>query len=205
MRVAPSDSVTAARVRLRAELRARRRALSPGERLRAAHLVARNIGRKLGLRAGDRVALYCSLREELDSAPLFALARRRGWRIFLPRIERTRLGRKMRFVACGGEERINRLGIREPQGTAMLGARWLDAVFVPLVGFDAHGMRLGMGAGFYDRAFAYRRWRRAWHKPRLIGIAYAFQQVEHIVAAAHDVRLDAIVTDQGVLRCITGS
>jgi 5-formyltetrahydrofolate cyclo-ligase len=205
MRVTPSDSTAAARVRLRAELRARRRALSAGERLRAAHLVARNIDRKLGLRAGDRVALYCSLREELDSTPLFTLARRRGWRIFLPRIERTRLSRKMRFVASGGEERINRLGIREPHGTAILGARWLDAVFVPLVGFDAHGMRLGMGAGFYDRAFAYRRWRRAWHKPRLIGVAYAFQQVERIAPAAHDVRLDAIVTDQGVFRCSTGS
>jgi 5-formyltetrahydrofolate cyclo-ligase len=203
-RVTPSDSLAAARVRLRAELRARRRALSPGERQRAAHLVARNVDRKLGLRAGARVALYCSLREELDSAPLFELARQRGWRIFLPRIERTRLSRKMRFVACGGAQRINRLGIREPQGTTTLAARWLDAVFVPLVGFDAAGMRLGMGAGFYDRAFAYRRWRNAWHKPRLIGVAYAFQQVAHIEAAAHDVRLDAVVTDQGVLRCITG-
>jgi 5,10-methenyltetrahydrofolate synthetase len=144
MRVTPSDSTAAARVRLRAELRARRRALSAGERLRAAHLVARNIDRKLGLRAGDRVALYCSLREELDSTPLFTLARRRGWRIFLPRIERTRLSRKMRFVASGGEERINRLGIREPHGTAMLGARWLDAVFVPLVGLIA---RSPIGAG----------------------------------------------------------
>ncbi len=205
MRVTPSDSVAAARVRLRAELRARRRALTPAERLHAAHLVARNIDRKLGLRVGARVALYCSMRDELDSTPLFALARRRGWRIYLPRIERARLSRKMRFVAAAGEERVNRLGIREPQGTSTLAARWLDVVFVPLVGFDAHGMRLGMGAGFYDRAFAYRRWRLAWHKPRLIGIAYALQQVAHIVPAAHDVRLDAVVTEQGVLKCSTGS
>jgi 5-formyltetrahydrofolate cyclo-ligase len=205
MRVTPSDSVAAARVSLRAELRARRRALTPGERLHAAHLVARNIDHKLGLRAGARVALYCSMRDELDSAPLFALARRRGWRVYLPRIERARLSRKMRFVAAEGEERVNRLGIREPLGHSTLSARWLDVVFVPLVGFDAHGMRLGMGAGFYDRAFAYRRWRRAWHKPRLIGIAYAFQEVPRIVPAAHDVRLDAVVTEEGVRKCITGS
>jgi 5-formyltetrahydrofolate cyclo-ligase len=205
MRVTPSDSVAAARVSLRAALRARRRALTPGERLHAAQLVARNIDRKLGLRAGARVALYCSMRDELDSAPLFALARRRGWRVYLPRIERARLSRKMRFVAAKGDGRANRLGIREPQGNSMLPARWLDVVFVPLVGFDAHGMRLGMGAGFYDRAFAYRRWRRAWHKPRLIGIAYAFQELPHIVPAAHDVRLDAVVTEEGVRKCITGS
>src|SRR5450756_1433026 len=89
MRVTPSDSaIGAARAQLRAQLRAQRRAVAPAARARAAQLVARNIDRNLGLRAGARVALYCSLRDELDSAPLFTLARRRGWRVYLPRIER---------------------------------------------------------------------------------------------------------------------
>jgi 5-formyltetrahydrofolate cyclo-ligase len=206
MRVTPSNSACGAgRAQLRAQLRAQRRALPPAERARAARLVARNIDRKLGLRAGDRVALYCSFSDELDSAPLFALARRRGWRIYLPRIERARHGRKMRFVEAGGHERANRLGIIEPQTSRTVGARWLDVVLVPLVGFDAHGMRLGMGAGFYDRAFAYRRWRRAWRGPKLVGVGYAFQQLPEIVAAAHDVRLDAVVTEKEVLTCVTGS
>lgn len=206
MRVTPSDSAFgAARARLRAQLRAQRRALPPAARARAARRVARNIDRKLGLRAGDRVALYCTLRDELDSAPLFELARRRGWRIYVPRIERARRSRKMRFVEAGGRARRNRLGIREPQTARTIGARWLDLVLVPLVGFDACGMRLGMGAGFYDRAFAYRRWRRAWRGPRLIGVAYAFQQLPQILAAPHDVRLDAVVTEEGVIKCVTGS
>jgi 5-formyltetrahydrofolate cyclo-ligase len=204
--VTPSNSALGcARARLRKQLRAQRRAVTPAERTRAAKLVARNIDRKLGLRAGDRVALYCSLGDELDSAPLFTLARRRGWHIYLPRIERARLGRKMRFVEAGGHARKNRLGIIEPQTSRTLGARWLDLVLVPLVGFDVHGMRLGMGAGFYDRAFAYRRWRRTWRGPRLVGVAYAFQQLPQIVAAAHDVRLDAIVTEKEVFMCNTGS
>jgi len=206
MRVTPSNSAFGvARAQLRARLRAQRRALTPAERSRAAQLVARNIGRNFGLRAGSRVALYCSMRDELDSAPLFALARRRGWRVYLPKIERAHHGRKMRFFEAGGQARSNRLGIIEPQTSRAWGARWLDVVLVPLVGFDLHGMRLGMGAGFYDRAFAYRRWRRSWRGPRLVGIGYAFQQLPQIVAAAHDVRLDAVVTEQGVLTCATGS
>ena len=206
MRVTPSDSSSgAARARLRTELRALRRALSPAERARAAKLVARHIDRSLGLRAGDRVALYCTLRDELDSTPLFALARRRGWRVYVPRVERARHGRKMRFVEAAGRERVNRLGIREPQASRAIGARWLDLVLVPLVGFDSHGMRLGMGGGFYDRAFAYRRFRQAWRGPRLIGIAYAFQQLPRIVAAQHDVHLDAVVTEKGIIKCATGS
>jgi 5-formyltetrahydrofolate cyclo-ligase len=206
MRVTPSDSsFGAARTRLRAELRALRRALPPAERARAAQLVARTIDRKLGLRPGDRVALYCALSDELDSAPLFALARRRGWRVYLPRVDRARRSRRMRFVEASGRERLNRLGIREPQTARTIGARWLDLVLVPLVGFDAHGMRLGMGAGFYDRAFAYRRWRHAWRGPRLIGVAYAFQQVPRILPAQHDVHLDAVVTEKGVIKCVIGS
>jgi 5-formyltetrahydrofolate cyclo-ligase len=206
MRVTPSDSAFgAARARLRAQLRAQRRALPPAARTRAARRVARHIDRKLGLHAGDRVALYCALRDELDSAPLFDLARRRGWRIYVPRIERARRSRKMRFVEAGGRERLNRLGIREPEAARVIGARWLDLVLVPLVGFDASGMRLGMGAGFYDRAFAYRHWRRAWRGPRLVGVAYAFQQLPQIIAAHHDVRLDAVVTEEGVITCATGS
>jgi 5-formyltetrahydrofolate cyclo-ligase len=206
MRVTLSDSTFgAARARLRAQLRAQRRSVTPAERLLASRRVARNIDRYLGLRAGDRVALYASLREELDTAALFALARRRGWRIYVPRIDRARLGRKMRFVEASGRERRNRLGISEPQAMRTIGARWLDLVFVPLVGFDVHGMRLGMGGGFYDRAFSFRRWRHAWRGPRLVGIAYSFQQLPEILPAAHDVRLDFIVTEKELIKCATGS
>jgi 5-formyltetrahydrofolate cyclo-ligase len=111
----------------------------------------------------------------------------------------------MRFVRRESPWRYNRLGIAEPQGGETLGARWLDVVFLPLVGFDRSGVRLGAGGGFYDRAFAFRQLRRAWHAPRLVGLAYGFQEVASIGAAAHDVLMDAVVTEQGFIRCITGS
>ena len=200
-----SDSTTAAaRKPLRAALRARRRALSVQERSRAARLVARNIGRIHHLRRGSRVAVYASMPEELDTGALIALARRRGWTLYLPRIDHRRRGRKMQFVEMGADHRLNRLGIREPRGARTIPARCLDVVFLPLVGFDSRGVRLGVGGGYYDRAFAFRRWRTAWHAPRLIGIAYSFQQVESITAAAHDVLLDAVVTERGILQCVTG-
>jgi 5-formyltetrahydrofolate cyclo-ligase len=110
----------------------------------------------------------------------------------------------MRFVEAVGPLRRNRLGILEPASARPLSARWLDVVFVPLVGFDPSGMRLGMGAGYYDRAFAHRRVRTTWCKPRLIGLAYALQRVASLTPAEHDVRLDAIITEQEVLRCRIG-
>lgn len=205
MRVTLPDSTFAdARRSLRASLRARRRALPRAERASFSQLVAHNADAWLRLRPGWRIALYAALREELDTAPLMSLARARGCRIYLPRIDRHRHGRGMRFVEMTSRQRANRLGIAEPEGMRMLGARWLDVVFLPLVGFDARGVRLGAGGGYYDRAFAFRRWRTAWHTPHLVGLAYGFQQVETIAAAAHDVLLDAVITERGVVRCVTG-
>jgi 5-formyltetrahydrofolate cyclo-ligase len=169
-----------------------------------AQSLARRVDGWLHLRPSWRIALYAALPEELDATPLIELARRRGCRIYLPRIDRHSLGRKMQFVEISSRQRSNRLGISEPEGSRIIGARWLDVVFLPLVGFDARGVRLGTGGGFYDRAFAFRRWRTAWHTPQLIGLGYSFQQVEHITSAAHDVLMDAVVTEKGVVRCATG-
>ncbi|MEJ1965836.1 MAG: 5-formyltetrahydrofolate cyclo-ligase [Gammaproteobacteria bacterium] len=194
-----------ARKALRKALRAKRRAVTPEGRARAARQVARNVDRVFRLRPGLRVALYYSFAEELDTAPLIRLARRRGCRVFVPRIDKRTISMKFVEAPAGSREITNRLGIVEPHGTRPIAARWLDLVLMPLVGFDAHGMRLGMGGGYYDRTFAYRNRHMAWRGPRLVGVAYSFQQVPLIAHASHDVRLDAVVTEAGVIRCTTGS
>jgi 5-formyltetrahydrofolate cyclo-ligase len=197
-------SLTGERKSLRAALRAKRRAVSPAQRQASAQLIAHHVDSWLHLRPSWRIAVYAALPQELDATPLIELARARGCRVYLPRIDRHSLGRRMQFVETSDRHRSNRLGIAEPEGMRIIGARWLDVVFLPLVGFDARGVRLGTGGGYYDRAFAFRRWREVWHTPQLVGLAYAFQQVEAITQAAHDVLMDAVVTEKGVIRCATG-
>ena len=200
-----SDATLASdRKTLRRALRLKRRAVSAAERNASARLVAHHADCWLRLRPSWRIALYAALPEELDTTPLIELARARGCRLYLPRIDRHSLGRKMQFVEMNDRHRSNRLGIAEPEGSQIIGARWLDVVFLPLVGFDSRGVRLGTGGGYYDRAFAFRRWRKVWHTPQLVGLAYSFQQLEAIIPAAHDVLLDAVVTEKGVIRCTTG-
>jgi len=200
-----SDAALASeRKSMRRALRLRRRAVTKAERDASARLIAHHADCWLRLRPSWRIALYAALPEELDSTPLIDLARARGCRLYLPRIDRHSLGRKMQFVAMDGRHRSNRLGIAEPEGSQVIGARWLDVVFLPLVGFDSRGVRLGTGGGYYDRAFEFRRWRTAWHTPLLVGLAYSFQQVERLTPAAHDVRLDAVVTEERAFPCVIG-
>ncbi len=192
-----ADGLAAARRALRKELRARRRAIPADVREQAERRVALHVRRRFPLHPGQRIALYAPLPEELDVAPLAALVRRHGGRIYLPRLVDRRKHR-MRFVAARGPMQANRLGILEPAQAESIPIRRLDLVFLPLVGFDAAGMRLGMGAGYYDRAFSFLRLRRGWRRPKLIGVAFASQRVPALHREPHDVLLDAVVTEEGV-------
>lgn len=106
----------------------------------------------------------------------------------------------MAFAPAWGPIRINRFGIPEPATSERLSARWLQLVLMPLVAWDLNGTRLGMGGGYYDRALAWRRLRVRWRGPLLVGIAHSTQQVDLIPALAHDIRLDAVITEHGVIR-----
>ncbi len=183
---------------LRTELRARRRALSAGERAARSRDAALAIIRLHRFAAGAAVAIYVPMHSETDTARLVASARRRGVRLYLPVIANQRR-RTLRFYPLVGRMRPGAYGIPEPRRSGRpVGARWLNLVVVPVVGVDRHGHRLGMGGGYYDRAFAFRARRRAWRGPRLIGIAFDCQRVEAISADRWDLRLDALATESGL-------
>jgi 5-formyltetrahydrofolate cyclo-ligase len=179
---------------LRRELRTRRRAIQGAARARAARQLAHRVDAARWLRAGRRIGLYLSMPEEIDTAPLLALACERGCEVALPRVVSLRHDR-MRFFDMTGRIVRGAFGILESQGGQARAARELDVVFLPLVGFDARGNRIGMGRGFYDRHFAHRLHLRAYRRPLLVGLAYSVQQVAALPSAAHDVPVDAIVTE----------
>ena len=105
----------------------------------------------------------------------------------------------MTFSAPRGTLRLNRYGIPEPGGPDRRDARFCDLVLLPLVGFDARGHRLGTGGGYYDRALAFRRLRRYWRGPRLVGLAHSSQALEAIRPLPTDVTLDAVITERGTI------
>jgi 5-formyltetrahydrofolate cyclo-ligase len=192
------------RTTLRRALRARRRAIRGAARQLAALEVARRIDAAGWLRPGRSIGLYLAMPDELDTAPLLQLALSRGCRVALPRIVSVRHSR-MRFYERVADPhplplRRGAFGIAAPQGGTLRAPRSMDVVFVPLVGFDAAGHRMGMGRGFYDRHFAHRARLTRWRRPLLIGLAYEVQRVPTLPVAAHDVPLDAIVTESTVLR-----
>ena len=77
----------------------------------------------------------------------------------------------------------------------MAPARELDVVITPLVAFDGEMNRIGMGGGCFDRTFAFLKRRKVYLRPKLIGVAFACQQIEKVNANPWDIRLFQIITD----------
>jgi 5-formyltetrahydrofolate cyclo-ligase len=179
---------------LRRTLRARRRALDPHTRQRAAQALVRAARAAGWWRRYRHIGLYWPQGSELDVLPLLNALLAAGKTVYLPRLPPARQ-RRMTFVPITPHTRLgnNRYGIPECRQGAGVPATRLDVIGVPLLGFDRRGYRLGQGGGFYDATLAYRRWRPRARRPHLIGLAYAMQQVDVLPAADWDVRLDAIL------------
>jgi 5-formyltetrahydrofolate cyclo-ligase len=190
---------------LRKQIRAQRRSLSAADHRHRSGLAAKAVTRLPMFRAGKRMALYLPFDRETDTAALIAAARRRGVQIFVPVIVDRRHGR-MRFYPLEGKTRRGVFGIAVPRRLGPSPSpRWLDLIVIPLVGVDTSGMRLGMGGGFYDRALEFRRRRRHWRGPHLMGLAFDCQRTDSDFADPWDVRLDSLATESGLQRYSKGT
>ena len=186
---------------LRQTIRARRRAIPAAEAQQHARQLAGHAGNHPLLLNSRHIAGFLPADGEMDPLPLMQRLWSLGKRVYLPVLvpfARNRLW-FARFEP-GDTLVYNRYGIPEPVRRELIKTSALDLVLTPLVAFDIHGHRIGMGGGFYDRSFAFLRQRAHWQKPRMLGIAYELQKQDAIEAASWDIPLDAIVTEHAFYR-----
>lgn len=190
-----ADSVEA----LRRKMRALRRALSPAQRQQAALQLAAQVAALPLFSDAQHLAGYLAVDGELDPEPLLTQARRLGKQVYLP-VLTERPETPLLFAPSQPDSlfKPNRFGIPEPQVPfeALVPAQRLDLVLTPLVAFDTRGNRLGMGGGYYDRTFAFRRAPNPRLSPHLLGLAYELQKLAELTAQPWDIPLDGIATER---------
>jgi 5-formyltetrahydrofolate cyclo-ligase len=193
-----------ARRALREHMRSRRNSLAPRARLSAAEGLAHQLRQLPAMQGATHVAGYWAVRGEL---PLHALlAPRPHFTYCLPCVV---ADTALRFGPwhSGLALKPNRYGIPEPDlaPEALLHPSIIDVVLLPLLGFDRRGTRLGSGAGYYDRSFAFLGEHARPSRPLLVGVGYAFQEVEHLPDATWDVPLDYVATEAELIECRSGA
>lgn len=92
-------------------------------------------------------------RKEVDTSFLLTVLQGKDKNIVLPRVKGKRSLDHI-LLTDSTEIKTSSLGIPEPVSGLSVAPEVLDVIFVPLLGFDIAGNRLGYGGGYYDRFLA---------------------------------------------------
>jgi 5-formyltetrahydrofolate cyclo-ligase len=187
-------AVLAEKTRWRTAIIAARRALPPRQRAaRAAALATAAV--RLADATGGPVCAYLPVGSEPGSPELVAALHAAGHQVLLPVVPPTT--GPLDWAAYTGPESLAAapLGLREPTGTRLGPQAVADArlVLVPGLAADRTGVRLGRGAGHYDRTLPL-----AAPDVPLVIVLNDEELVERLPAEPHDRRVTAaLLADAG--------
>lgn len=178
----------------RREKRQARKALDNTTRQTKSQTVCKQVIESDAYLQATCIGAYLAMPEEINVKAIIEHAWANGKSVFLPVV--LDWGVPLKFAPYTPDTLLTQdcLGIDIPNvgSEHYIDATELDVVVTPLVAFDEHRNRIGMGGGFYDRTFACKKTKAT---PHLIGVAFDVQQVDgNITANEWDIRPDAIVS-----------
>lgn len=184
---------------IRQKIRHQRQQLSPQAQRLAGKQLSRQLLALPEIAKAKHIAIYWPNDGEISPQTFGHECKLNGKKLYFPSILQNG---HLHFRAFNGSRALqnNCYGIPEPVNSHYIQANKLDIVLMPLVAFDKYGTRLGMGGGYYDRTFAFKKkllWRK---KPLLIGLAHNFQEVSELKSDEWDIPLTAVATNRKVIR-----
>jgi len=182
---------------LRRRLRATRRQMDARQQLLASHsLFRRALLRLRALRHARHIGFYLARDGEIDLSPLLGHCQMHRRRCYLPVLDGEHCD-ELSFAPYlpGQPLTLNRYSIPEPATplSSRVSACRLDLIFMPAVGADLAGRRLGMGGGYYDRSLA-RCPDSTGSRPLLVTTIHERQLVDELPDEPWDVRCDILLT-----------
>lgn len=180
---------------IRREIRQRRRSITGSQRDEYSRRAAEILCQSALLESAQRVAVFLSLPEEIDTRPLIEMLWAQGKALYLPYVQAKDC--PLLWLPYTAQTLLvpDGLGILAPayEPKALLSPEDLSLIVMPLVSWDLSGTRLGMGGGYYDRTFATPN---AHQSALRIGLAYECQRAETLTRQAWDLPLHHLATEQ---------
>ena len=181
--------------KIRQEMKSKLAALTPGDYQALNFLIEQRFFNLPILQKSQTVMIYYSIHHEVATNSIILRLLEAGKAVALPTcIDKTN-------IRAGKVQNLDELipgvfGIHEPSSLALeIHPSEIDLVVIPGVAFDQKGMRLGHGAGYYDRFLSKT-------KAYKLGLAYDFQVIDNLVFENHDVPMDALLTPSTFLEVI---
>ena len=164
--------------------------------LEADLIIQRTAIKKINIEASKNNLLYFPFRKEAKLDLLIKEINNYSNNIYMPRIFENK---KMKFNLLQENSILekNKFGINEIMSEDFIDPFSFDTMFIPLVGVDINGCRLGYGGGFFDRALS--KMNTSKIKPLIVGLCYDFQIVDEEFGEPHDVKYDLVITESRVL------
>ncbi|WP_342220539.1 5-formyltetrahydrofolate cyclo-ligase [Rickettsiella endosymbiont of Miltochrista miniata] len=182
----------------RKKLQQQRAKITLDEQKKVSTLITEQLSHHPLFLQSQTIASYIAIQKEIDPSALIQIAWQNKQTCYLPILQRQQL------VFCEYQAHTllkkNHFNIPEPplSANACIAAENIDLVLVPLVGFTEKGQRLGMGAGFYDRSFAFLLNYPRSTRPFLLGLAYEWQKLASFTEKSWDVPLNAVITEKQI-------
>ncbi len=185
---------------LRTEIRQRRQDLDVAIRQKLDKAINHSLLEFVKSSEINSVAAFWPFDGEPDLGPSLQRLFELGVITCLPVIIETSHGISLEFQTWSPEGPMldNQFGIPEPVQSKVIATSDLDLILMPLVAWNEKGHRLGMGAGYYDRALESLTDKNS---PIRIGVAYQLQKVDEIPADPWDVRMHEMITENGRFTC----
>jgi len=185
-------SVVQAKQAMRATVRERVRAMTRADRADASGRIVDALESTTAFAQARMVVGFWPLSDEPDVRRLLERALALGKRVCLPRVASERVD----LVAVhdlGFAGKASGLGVWEPTAGKVVPSSEVDLVLAPGMAFDARGVRLGRGKGFFDRLLVDRT--TEW---MVCGVCFGVAMVDEVPRESHDALVDAVATERGV-------
>jgi 5-formyltetrahydrofolate cyclo-ligase len=173
-------------------LRQKKEAMLPEDRHKKSHAICHHL--MAIVNPGETVMVFTSKEKEVNTRPLIEALFRSGNPVVVPIIVKEDVSLRLSYLRDFSALVPSTFGVPEPIGNEIpAAAEDIGTIILPMLGFDRAGGRIGYGAGYYDRFLS--------KNPgmRKIGIAFACQEVENLPVDENDIRMDAIITEEGIV------
>ncbi|MEG6616814.1 5-formyltetrahydrofolate cyclo-ligase [Peptococcaceae bacterium 1198_IL3148] len=141
---------------------------------------------------------FVSFGSEVDTHRLIKFALDNNKTICVPKIASKKTGMQVLRINGFHDLDVGYFKILEPvTGCQQINPEEIDLILMPGLAFNRAGDRLGYGGGFYDRFLTELK-----QPINKIALAYHFQVVDNIPATEDDIKIDGIITNQELIRCL---